>query len=73
MSDVLPESTIRMMEEYKRLRGRLLWLLYNHQGGSSKVGSAAREALGIKEYAELTPAQVKEARESAKQAGFIDR
>ena len=47
--------------ELRNMRGLLLWALYHHQGGSSTIGQPIRKALGIGEYAALTPKQIKEA------------
>jgi len=43
------------LDKYEQL---LLWLLWHHQGGSSKVGQPIRAELGIGEYASLTKEQV---------------
>jgi hypothetical protein len=43
-------------------RGLLLWALYHHQGRTSTIGVPIRQALGVR--GELTPAQLREAREA---------
>jgi len=47
--------------ELRNMRGLLLWALYHHQGRSSTIGQPIRKALGIGEYAAMTPVQIKEA------------
>lgn len=59
-----PESfaAVDMVERY---RGLLLWALYHHQGSGSEVGQPIRAALGIGQYARLTPDQIREAKGAA--------
>ena len=49
--------------------GMLLWILYHHQGGSSRTGLAIRSVLGIEEHAALSAEQVKHATNVARQCG----
>jgi hypothetical protein len=46
-------------------RAALLWVLYHHQGGSSKVGQPIRFALGMGEYEHLSAQQTAEAKKWA--------
>jgi hypothetical protein len=46
-------------------RAALLWVLYHHQGGSSKVGQPIRFALGMGEYEHLSAQQIAEAKKWA--------
>lgn len=43
-------------------RDALLWVLWHHQGGSSKVGQSIRYALGMGQHARLSAEQVEAAR-----------
>lgn len=43
-------------------RAGLLWVLYNHQGGSSPVGQPIRAALGIGPHKRLTDEQIEQAK-----------
>lgn len=43
-------------------RAALLWVLWHHQGASSKIGQPIRFALGMGQYDRLTEHQVKEAK-----------
>lgn len=40
------------------MHGLLLWALYHHQGGSSRVGQPIRKALGIAPHADLSTEQL---------------
>jgi hypothetical protein len=42
-------------------RAALLWVLWHHQGGSSKVGQPIRFALGMEQHQPLSEYQVREA------------
>ena len=52
--------------------GMLLWILYHHQGGSSRTGLAIRSVLGIEEHAALSAEQVRRATSVARQCGVPD-
>ncbi|MGY8811458.1 MAG: hypothetical protein ACKVK5_10530 [Pseudomonadales bacterium] len=56
----------------QRMTGMLLWVLYHHQGGSSRTGLAIRSALGIEEHVALSAEQVKHATNVARQCGVPD-
>jgi hypothetical protein len=44
------------------VKAALLFALWHHQGGSSKIGQPIRAALGIGQYANLTPEQLEAAK-----------
>ena len=43
-------------------RAALLWVLWHHQGGSSKVGQAIRFALGMGQHDRLNEHQIRQAK-----------
>lgn len=55
--------------ELEKLRGLLLWALYNHQGANSTIGQPIRNALGIGQFDALTSDQIEKAQIAA---GIID-
>lgn len=57
------ENTVEMSPEFTDTsRAALAWVLWHHQGGSSKVGQAMRFALGMGQHDPLTEHQVAEAK-----------
>ena len=58
-----PANSIEMSPEFTdTARSALLWVLWHHQGGSSKVGQPIRFALGMGEHEHLSDHQVREAK-----------
>ena len=55
----------QLQDRTTKLESLLLWSLYHHQGGSSKVGQPIRRLLGIEQHAELTPEQIDRAYRAA--------
>lgn len=52
----------RLRAENERLRGVLLSMLYQWQGGYGDIGQRIRKALGIGQFARLTPEQITQAK-----------
>ena len=58
-----PADRIEMSPEFTdSARSALLWVLWHHQGGSSKVGQPIRFALGIGQHEHLSDYQIREAK-----------
>lgn len=59
----------QLQDRTTKLESLLLWALYHHQGGSSKVGQPIRRMLGIEQHAHLAPEQLDRAYRAACKAG----
>ena len=59
----------QLQDRTTKLESLLLWALYHHQGGSSKVGQPIRRMLGIEQHAHLAPEQIDRAYRAACKAG----
>jgi hypothetical protein len=58
-----PADLIEMSPEFTdTARSALLWVLWHHQGGSSKVGQPIRFALGMGQHEHLSDYQIREAK-----------
>lgn len=55
----------QLQDRATKMESLLLWALYHHQGGNSKVGQPIRRMLGIEQHASLAPEQIDRAYRAA--------